>query len=389
MLVILTPRLSTLLDWFKNVAGYDGVDYLAGTVKSQPEAWLTSLAKPSVDAVVRMFPHLTQWLPADQQHSFLWLSNVGASGQDEVRRALTDADADVEVCVMGLVHAPVKTVSCRRTTAPPESLPRYKSYRLVRVATPKPPLRVAATTVYLSRHGESEFNVLGKVGGDAVLSPRGRAYGRRLAEFVNTTLRPRIAGVWTSTLRRTVETAAAIAAPKERLAELNELGSGRCEGLTYEEIAEFYPAEFAARDADKFHYRYPGGESYADLVQRVRPVVERLKGLDNIFIIAHQAVIRCLLAALLSRDEQQLPYINTPLHTVMRVHCVDSMPAHLEMIPLHVDCVDTHRHRPQNVSVDRTLAEALVTVPAHYTHTSNLLAEAEKKPQTNVDSISF
>ena len=60
-----------------------------------------------------------------------------------------------------------------------------------------------------------------------------------------------------------------------------------------------------------------------------------------------QAVIRCLLAALLSRDEQQLPYINTPLHTVMRVHCVDSMPAHLEMIPLHVDCVDTHRHRPQ------------------------------------------
>ena len=82
---------------------------------------------------------------------FLWLSNVGASGQDEVRRALTDADADVEVCVMGLVHAPVKTVSCRRTTAPPESLPRYKSYRLVRVATPKPPLRVAATTVYLSR----------------------------------------------------------------------------------------------------------------------------------------------------------------------------------------------------------------------------------------------
>ncbi len=153
--------------------------------------------------------------------------------------------------------------------------------------------------------------MLGKVGGDAVLSPRGRAYGRRLAEFVNTTLRPRIAGVWTSTLRRTVETAAAIAAPKERLAELNELGSGRCEGLTYEEIAEFYPAEFAARDADKFHYRYPGGErfpsfdrvasndrrillsnpsgeSYADLVQRVRPVVERLKGLDNIFIIAHQ-----------------------------------------------------------------------------------------------------
>lgn len=30
--------------------------------------------------------------------------------------------------------------------------------------------------------------------------------------------------------------------------------------MTYEEIADQYPAEFAERDADKYHYRYPGGE---------------------------------------------------------------------------------------------------------------------------------
>ena len=35
---------------------------------------------------------------------------------------------------------------------------------------------------------------------------------------------------------------------------------GVCEGMTYEEIATAYPAEFAERDADKYHYRYPGGE---------------------------------------------------------------------------------------------------------------------------------
>ncbi len=30
--------------------------------------------------------------------------------------------------------------------------------------------------------------------------------------------------------------------------------------MTYEEIAEEYPQEFAERDSDKYHYRYPGGE---------------------------------------------------------------------------------------------------------------------------------
>lgn len=38
------------------------------------------------------------------------------------------------------------------------------------------------------------------------------------------------------------------------------LWQGICEGLTYEEIAERYPEQFAARDQNKVHYRYPSGE---------------------------------------------------------------------------------------------------------------------------------
>ena len=30
--------------------------------------------------------------------------------------------------------------------------------------------------------------------------------------------------------------------------------------MTYEEIQEKYPEEFALRDQDKYHYRYPMGE---------------------------------------------------------------------------------------------------------------------------------
>lgn len=35
---------------------------------------------------------------------------------------------------------------------------------------------------------------------------------------------------------------------------------GVCEEMMYEEIQEHFPLEFALRDQDKYHYRYPKGE---------------------------------------------------------------------------------------------------------------------------------
>lgn len=35
---------------------------------------------------------------------------------------------------------------------------------------------------------------------------------------------------------------------------------GVCEEMTYELIQNTFPEEFALRDQDKYHYRYPGGE---------------------------------------------------------------------------------------------------------------------------------
>ena len=48
---------------------------------------------------------------------------------------------------------------------------------------------------------------------------------------------------------------------------------GECETMTYEEIQKKFPKEFALRDENKFHYRYPRGESYEDLVHRLEPVI--------------------------------------------------------------------------------------------------------------------
>ena len=50
-----------------------------------------------------------------------------------------------------------------------------------------------------------------------------------------------------------------------------------CEGLTYDEIKERYPEDFAQRRDNKYFYRYQSGESYYDLVTRLEPVIMELE----------------------------------------------------------------------------------------------------------------
>ena len=68
-------------------------------------------------------------------------------------------------------------------------------------------------------------------------------------------------------MTRTRQTAAHIMAPTMSFPQLNEINSGEHDGMTYEEIAEQFPIEFAARDRDKLRYRYPNGESYVDVCE--------------------------------------------------------------------------------------------------------------------------
>lgn len=75
-----------------------------------------------------------------------------------------------------------------------------------------------------------------------------------------------------------------------------------CDGKTYAMIKREYPDQFAARDKDKFAYRYPRGESYEDLVARLEPVIMELERQGNVLVVSHQAVFRCLLAYFLDKN---------------------------------------------------------------------------------------
>lgn len=61
--------------------------------------------------------------------------------------------------------------------------------------------------------------------------------------------------VWTSTLKRTIQTARGIPFPKLRWKALDEIDAGICDGFTYNEIDAKFPDEFLARKKDKLKYR--------------------------------------------------------------------------------------------------------------------------------------
>uniref|UniRef100_A0A3Q2D3X6 6-phosphofructo-2-kinase/fructose-2,6-bisphosphatase 2 n=1 Tax=Cyprinodon variegatus TaxID=28743 RepID=A0A3Q2D3X6_CYPVA len=161
-------------------------------------------------------------------------------------------------------------------------------------------IHVHSHSIYLCRHGESQHNLEGLIGGDSGLSERGKKFAVELKAFVKEHKLSDLK-VWTSQLKRTIQTAEELGVPYEQWKILNEIDAGVCEEMTYAMIEKKYPEEFAMRDQDKYHYRYPGGESYQDLVQRLEPVIMELERQGNVLVICHQAVMRCLLAYFLDK----------------------------------------------------------------------------------------
>jgi hypothetical protein len=92
---------------------------------------------------------------------------------------------------------------------------------------------------------------------------------------------------------------------------------------------------------DKFHYRYPGGESYEDVVGRLEPVIIELERQNNVLVIGHQAILRCLLGYFLNKPPEELPYQNIPLHTVVKL-TPKAYGCEMVLKPLNVKAVDTY-----------------------------------------------
>ena len=132
------------------------------------------------------------------------------------------------------------------------------------------------TKLLLIRHGETAWNAEHRIQGqlDIPLSPLGILQSARLAECL---ANEPIDAVYSSGQSRAWLTAAPLAARLglEVIAEprLRERSFGIFEGLTLDEIAERYPAEFMKwRERDPA-WRPEGGESGQQLIDRVMSAV--------------------------------------------------------------------------------------------------------------------
>ncbi|KHN79136.1 putative 6-phosphofructo-2-kinase/fructose-2,6-bisphosphatase [Toxocara canis] len=203
-------------------------------------------------------------------------------------------------------------------------------------------------SVYLTRHGESEYNRIGRLGGDSPLSDNGLEYARKLREYFKAENVPGELRIWSSQKVRAAQTACELrdlAAHVEYWKVLDEIDAGICEGLTYDDFKCRYPKQFADRDKDKYHYRYPSGESYEDLVSRLEPVIMELERQSNVLVVSHQAVLRCILAYFDNKSPEELPYLNVPLHTVIKL-TPRAYSCRIEMFKFKVDAVNTYREKP-------------------------------------------
>jgi broad specificity phosphatase PhoE len=182
-------------------------------------------------------------------------------------------------------------------------------------------LHLTPRPIWLSRHGESEDNRKGRIGGDAALSPMGERYAEALARLIESDLAAEGGlQVFTSTRQRATQTAQRLSSSYRSTKALDEIDSGLRNGMTYEQIKKEYPDEYALRTQDKFNYRYPQGESYADVIQRVEPLlVEIARQQEAVVVIGHQAVLRTLYGYFRGEPPERCPLYPIPLHTVIQL----------------------------------------------------------------------
>lgn len=175
----------------------------------------------------------------------------------------------------------------------------------------------SAHSLFLARHGQTEFNVEGRIGGDPHLTSKGKAQAQALALKLK---HEPLDWIFTSTRIRSHETAAQVISDHSNvhtlaIPEFDELWAGDCEGMKYSEISEKMPEVTKMRHADKYNYCYPNGESYAMLNDRVKRGLRRvlfLAGDKPLLIVGHQAINRVLISLFLCYREADIPYIFIP-----------------------------------------------------------------------------
>jgi broad specificity phosphatase PhoE len=164
------------------------------------------------------------------------------------------------------------------------------------------------TTLWLVRHGQTNWNLTGRWQGQASHAPELNEVGRAQALSIRDQLKNvPFTAIYSSDLLRSRQTAELIAKPlglpvtlEPRLREMN-LGSW--EGMLSDDIQAQFPQELLMRAQDPLNTRAPQGESPSEVATRVYAALDEIAAKhrgESVLIVAHGVS----LAVIICRTEQ-------------------------------------------------------------------------------------
>lgn len=182
------------------------------------------------------------------------------------------------------------------------------------------------TELLLIRHGETEWNKIGKFQGstDIDLSEEGRSQAKLLRERIQNDFD----SIYASPLSRAYETAEIIAAGSGKKIiianDIREINFGEWEGLTIKDISTKYSDVFISWKKDKLEGKFIGGDlSTANAAKRAKncilDIVKKNKG-NKIIIVAHGGIIKAGIIGLFNFDMSMYHKIsmgNTCINTIV------------------------------------------------------------------------
>lgn len=126
--------------------------------------------------------------------------------------------------------------------------------------------------------------------------------------------------VWSSTLRRAEETVQFVPKHCMQWTALNMLDMGIFEGWTLEDLENEKEEVFHAWRENMKSYRFPGGESYNDIAERLEPLIMDVEAqLKPILIVSHLSCLRVLYAYFQGKTLYSLPETDIPRHAVIEM----------------------------------------------------------------------
>ena len=151
------------------------------------------------------------------------------------------------------------------------------------------------------RHGETRWNLEGRYQGrtDIAIAPQGLATARRVGRKLQGA---GFAAVLTSPLRRAEQTAGIIGAALGGISpvsdhRLTEIDFGDWQGLTQQQIKQRWPQALRSWKRAPGEFRFPGGESLGDALERLRDLLYRPPWVDgeegaDVLAVSHAGPIR-------------------------------------------------------------------------------------------------